>query len=302
MLLTSSTIFRSLLAILFLGAILVFPGGARAENNPAAQAESRNAEYLTGQPQPVYPDGPPNSLTDSTSDSISTETQAETEPKASTATATPESETPKPDTAVEVKKPEPTILINIDKPTQQMTVFVDGVEKYTWPVSTGLPGYSTPTGTFTPSSMNKMWYSRQWDNAPMPHSIFFTRRGHAIHGTHETKRLGRAASKGCVRLAPKNASTLFNLVKEHGMERTQVVLNGPDPYGSRPKVAAPAPPRAYPPRARTHNPWFEQRRAFEAEARPRRRGLFGLRRDREQRRVQRAPRYYQPRGVAPWGY
>ncbi|MGV1015538.1 MAG: L,D-transpeptidase, partial [Methyloceanibacter sp.] len=63
-----------------------------------------------------------------------------------------------------------------------MTVFVDGVERHTWPVSTGKPGYSTPTGDYTPSSMNKTWYSRQWDNAPMPHSIFFTKRGHAIHG------------------------------------------------------------------------------------------------------------------------
>ena len=36
------------------------------------------------------------------------------------------------------------ILINIDKSLQQMTVFVDGIEKYTWPVSTGKYGYSTP--------------------------------------------------------------------------------------------------------------------------------------------------------------
>src|SRR6476646_7001355 len=44
------------------------------------------------------------------------------------------------------------ILINIDKSHQQMTVFVDGIEKYTWPVSTGRYGYSTPSGTFTPTS------------------------------------------------------------------------------------------------------------------------------------------------------
>ena len=66
-----------------------------------------------------------------------------------------------------------------------MTVFVDGVETYTWPVSTGIGGYSTPSGEFTTSSMNKIWYSRQWDNAPMPHAIFFTKKGHAIHGTTE---------------------------------------------------------------------------------------------------------------------
>ena len=34
-----------------------------------------------------------------------------------------------------------------------------------------------------PRDRNKIWYSRQWDNAPMPHAVFFTRDGHAIHGT-----------------------------------------------------------------------------------------------------------------------
>jgi lipoprotein-anchoring transpeptidase ErfK/SrfK len=68
----------------------------------------------------------------------------------------------------------PTILITIDKAAQTMTVSVDGKERYDWPVSTGRPAYSTPSGIFTPTSMNKIWYSKQWDNAPMPHAIFFT--------------------------------------------------------------------------------------------------------------------------------
>ena len=84
------------------------------------------------------------------------------------------------------------ILINIDKSTQQMTVFVDGVEKYNWPVSTGKTGYSTPSGSYTPTSMNEIWYSKEWDNAPMPHAIFFMKDGHAIHGSYEVKHLGKA--------------------------------------------------------------------------------------------------------------
>jgi hypothetical protein len=84
--------------------------------------------------------------------------------------------------------------------------------------------------------MNKIWYSKQWDDAPMPHAIFFTRKGHAIHGTEETKRLGRPASHGCVRLAPENATTLFALVKETGLDKTEIVLNGDLPK-SEPKVA-----------------------------------------------------------------
>ena len=80
-----------------------------------------------------------------------------------------------------------TILINIDKTKQQMTVFLDGVESYNWPVSTGKAGYSTPSGTFTATSMNEIWYSKEWDNAPMPHAIFFMKDGHAIHGSYEVR-------------------------------------------------------------------------------------------------------------------
>lgn len=123
----------------------------------------------------------------------------------------------------------PTILITIDKAAQTMTVSVDGKERYDWPVSTGRPGYSTPSGTFTPRSMNKIWYSKQWDNAPMPHAIFFTKKGHAIHGTEEVRRLGKPASHGCVRLSPKNAATLYTLVADKGLQNTEVVLTGLTP-------------------------------------------------------------------------
>ena len=126
---------------------------------------------------------------------------------------------------------ESALVIAIDKDTQRMTVSLDGVERYVWPVSTGAPGYSTPSGTYTARSMNEMWYSRQWDNAPMPHAVFFTREGHAIHGTNEIKRLGNPASHGCVRLAPQNAETLYELVEETGLDNTQVILAGLTPGG-----------------------------------------------------------------------
>jgi lipoprotein-anchoring transpeptidase ErfK/SrfK len=124
-----------------------------------------------------------------------------------------------------------TVLINIDKASQKMTVSLDGVQQYEWPVSTGLRGYTTPSGTYSARSMNKIWYSRQWDNAPMPHAVFFTQDGHAIHGTLEVKRLGKPASHGCVRLSPKNAATLYELVEKTGLKNTQVVLAGSTPGG-----------------------------------------------------------------------
>ncbi|MGA2637243.1 L,D-transpeptidase [Methylocella sp.] len=123
------------------------------------------------------------------------------------------------------------VFVNIDKTNQKMTVVLNGVEAYEWPVSTGRAGYSTPSGTFTATSMNEVWYSKQWDNAPMPHSIFFIKDGHAIHGSFDVKNLGRPVSHGCVRISPKNAATLYALVKENGLGNTQVVVTGVSPGG-----------------------------------------------------------------------
>jgi lipoprotein-anchoring transpeptidase ErfK/SrfK len=94
------------------------------------------------------------------------------------------------------------VLINIDKTKQKMAIFLGGLEKYEWPVSTGRTGYSTPSGTYTATSMNEIWYSKQWDNAPMPHSIFFIKDGHAIHGSYDLKNFGKPVSHGCVRISP----------------------------------------------------------------------------------------------------
>jgi lipoprotein-anchoring transpeptidase ErfK/SrfK/ketosteroid isomerase-like protein len=125
----------------------------------------------------------------------------------------------------------PVILISIDKSKQRMTVSVDGVETFDWPVSTGRAGYSTPSGNYTATSMNEIWYSRQWDNAPMPHSVFFMKDGHAIHGSNDVKNLGKPASHGCVRISPENATTLYGLVGKSGLENTHVVLSGVTPGG-----------------------------------------------------------------------
>jgi hypothetical protein len=121
------------------------------------------------------------------------------------------------------------VLITVDKATQRMSVSVDGQPRYAWSVSTGKAGHETPVGTFTPSRLVKDHASKEWDNSPMPHSIFFTHRGHAIHGSNATRSLGRTASHGCVRLAPSNAAKLFALVRSEGMANTRVVIRGDEP-------------------------------------------------------------------------
>jgi len=118
------------------------------------------------------------------------------------------------------------VAITVDKNTQTMTVAVDGVERYQWPVSTGLPSYETPNGSFRTFRMEEDHFSKEFDDAPMPHSIFFTKIGHAIHGTDWVNRLGNPASHGCVRLSRANASTLYALVEKEGVLNTTVTLTG----------------------------------------------------------------------------
>jgi hypothetical protein len=129
------------------------------------------------------------------------------------------------------------IDIAIDKSAQQMTVAVDGAQRYTWPVSTGRAGYDTPNGTFKVNRMDANHFSQEWDNAPMPHTMFFDLHGHAIHGFSDVKHLGLPVSHGCVRLAPANASVLFDLVKTEGMANTSVTITGRTPGGDTGPVA-----------------------------------------------------------------
>ena len=118
------------------------------------------------------------------------------------------------------------VLVTIDKSTQRMMVQVDGSLRWVWPVSTGRPGHDTPSGHYTAFRMEADHFSKEWDDAPMPHSIFFSQAGHAIHGYLDTRRIGTPASHGCVRLNLANAVRLYALVEKEGLPNTKVVVTG----------------------------------------------------------------------------
>src|SRR5665213_338495 len=118
------------------------------------------------------------------------------------------------------------VEITVDKNAQLMTVAVDGVPRYQWPVSSGNPSHETPNGTFRTFRMEADHFSKEFDDAPMPHSIFFTKVGHAIHGTESEGKLGTPVSHGCVRISRANATTLYALVEKEGVLNTTVTLTG----------------------------------------------------------------------------
>jgi lipoprotein-anchoring transpeptidase ErfK/SrfK len=113
------------------------------------------------------------------------------------------------------------ILAKVRLSKQSISIIVDGELRYAWPISTGREGYDTPIGKYQPEKLHKTYFSRQYNSAPMPHSIFF-HRGYAIHGTTKLARLGRRASRGCIRLHPDDAKTFFNLVQRHGLRYTKI--------------------------------------------------------------------------------
>jgi L,D-transpeptidase catalytic domain len=118
------------------------------------------------------------------------------------------------------------VLVTIDKSAQRMMVAVDGTLRWVWPISTGQLGHDTPSGRYTAFRMEADHFSKEWDDAPMPHSIFFSQTGHAIHGSFNTRRLGSPASHGCVRLEPANAARLYSLVEQQGLPNTKVAVTG----------------------------------------------------------------------------
>ncbi|MDE2446336.1 MAG: L,D-transpeptidase [Alphaproteobacteria bacterium] len=119
--------------------------------------------------------------------------------------------------------PPPIVVARINVSSQTMSVSVNGWPEGYWRVSTARAGYSTPRGVYRAQRLARVYYSKKYDNAPMPNSVFFY-GGYAIHGTGHISQLGRPASHGCIRLHPSNAAAFFDMVQRHGMSRTRIII------------------------------------------------------------------------------
>jgi L,D-transpeptidase catalytic domain len=118
----------------------------------------------------------------------------------------------------------PIVVAQIDVSSQTLNVSVNGWYYGSWAVSTARRGYSTPRGTFGVQRLAAVYYSKKYDNSPMPHSVFFS-GGNAIHGSYHINSLGRPASHGCVRLSPDHAAELFALVQKYGPRYTRIIVS-----------------------------------------------------------------------------
>jgi lipoprotein-anchoring transpeptidase ErfK/SrfK len=118
--------------------------------------------------------------------------------------------------------PETLVFIDVSIANQWLTL-QSPTETLTGPISSGRKGYSTRRGCYIPHSVEEMHYSRTYDNAPMPHSVFYF-GGYAIHGTYEENLLGRPASHGCVRVSRRLARQIYDVVRRYGRTATQVCV------------------------------------------------------------------------------
>ena len=117
----------------------------------------------------------------------------------------------------------PIVKVHVDISSQSMSVWVNGSNFGNWPVSTGRKGFDTPRGSFTVKRTARVYFSKKYDDAPMPNAVFFY-GGYAIHGTSKVRALGRQASHGCIRLHPADAADFYELVQDYGLASTRVTI------------------------------------------------------------------------------
>ena len=105
------------------------------------------------------------------------------------------------------------VMLVVSLSTQRAVVYRNGVPIGISTVSTGRPGYATPTGVFVILQKHVEHYSSTYDNAPMPYMQRLTWGGVALHAGNLP---GYPASHGCIRLPPEFARLLYG-VTHRGM-------------------------------------------------------------------------------------
>jgi hypothetical protein len=116
--------------------------------------------------------------------------------------------------------PKGPVLVYVDLGRQRATVYRNGVRIGVSTISSGKPGYATPTGVFTILEKDVDHRSRTYDNAPMPYQQRLTWMGVAMHAGNLP---GYPASHGCVRLPMEFAKKLFTVTPMGG---TVVIAGG----------------------------------------------------------------------------
>lgn len=114
-------------------------------------------------------------------------------------------------------------FIDINIPAYELTLFQVGVPPSRYAIAIGKPGTPTPIGRFRIATkvVNPTWYPGDGEEpvAPGPDNpvgsrwIGLSLRHYGIHGTNSPSSIGRAVSKGCIRMYPSDVEELFDSVR-----------------------------------------------------------------------------------------
>lgn len=126
----------------------------------------------------------------------------------------------------------PSLRLLADLSDKRLKMFEADTLVWQYPISDGTGGYPTPPGNYNVRKLvwNPRWtppdaeWARKYKATPPGHpanpmkvvKIFFREPAYYIHGTHETGKLGAAASHGCIRMDPEHIAEVARYVMEHG--------------------------------------------------------------------------------------
>lgn len=108
------------------------------------------------------------------------------------------------------RSPDGPVAIIVSLPTQLIHIYRNGIRIAVSTVSTGKPGYETPTGVFTILQKDKVHHSSTYNEASMPYTERLTWSGVALHAGGLP---GYPSSHGCVHLPLQFSIDLFAITQ-----------------------------------------------------------------------------------------
>lgn len=190
-------------------------GGGRVapptNNNPDPEPEPEPAPPAPEPPAPSQPEpqprpsGPSNGAQGGSQSGTSSSTGSQ-----GPGVSNPEPESPPPSGGTGGGSGEFWILV--DKSSHMLYAYRGNTVVFSAINNVARSGYNTPTGTHYINTKLESQDMTLYGYLPdVPHVMYFTNNGHAIHGTYWTAVNGRDVSHGCVNLSEGNAATLYNM-------------------------------------------------------------------------------------------
>jgi lipoprotein-anchoring transpeptidase ErfK/SrfK len=139
------------------------------------------------------------------------------------------------------KPSDPSLRLVVHLSTRDLQVIEDGKVTQTYGVAVGRPSHPTPTGSYRTGEIvwNPDWRPPPTDwarnktyqppgapaNPMQAVKIYFKAPYYFIHGTNDPESIGEAASHGCIRMTPDDATALARTIESAGGHVPLLITN-----------------------------------------------------------------------------